>query len=155
MAMASLTSGLLVRKGHAKPSSFKPSSTPFRFENDDAVELLEETHRLAAQNQTPKRAEEKANIVSAPVEVVKQETKKAIKRKPQPTFKKLTTKAGATNSDDVARKTIRIRKDLNTTLRVLAARSGMSQKQIVESALATYLEKQRSELDCICGVDDL
>ena len=160
MAMASLTSGLLVRKGHARPSSFKPSSTPFRFENDDAVELLEETQRLAAQssapqpNKAPIKAPVKAKEAAPVLTSIKTDTKPTIAKTAKATKVK-SVKVKSDTAQEVARKTIRIRQDLNVTLRVLAARTGMSQKDIVESALANYLEEKRLELDCICGADDL
>jgi hypothetical protein len=164
MAMASLTSGLLVRKGHARPSSFKPSSTPFRFENDDAVELLEETQRLAAQSSTPqpiKAPQQSKSKEATPVltSVKTAKIKPVVAKKAKSTANEAKVKTALVKSSgasqEVARKTIRIRQDLNVTLRVLAARTGMSQKDIVESALVNYLEEKREELDCICGADDL
>ncbi len=155
MAMASLTSGLLVRKGHARPSSFKPSSKTFRFENDDAVELLEENQRLAAAqtssfNTTKLQPKKKISTLSA-VQNAKPKDTKPIKSEVVADTKNV----ASTDNAPVARKTIRIRQDLNVTLKVLAARTGMSQKDIIETALANYLEEKRQEFDCICGADEL
>jgi hypothetical protein len=173
MAMASLTSGLLVRKGHARPSSFKPSSTPFRFENDDAVELLEETHRIAAAQNTqdtlPDASEiqikqdrpQLQSVEATPAKAAKAtvkpaaQAKKPAKAKTTPKAKSQKKAADMSKTQPVARKTIRIRQDLDMTMKIFAARTGTSQKDIIETALANYLEEKRLELDCICGADEL
>jgi len=81
--------------------------------------------------------------------------KKPAKVKTTPKAKSQKKAADMSKTQPVARKTIRIRQDLDMTMKIFAARTGTSQKDIIETALANYLEEKRLELDCICGADEL
>ncbi len=170
MAMASLTSSLLARKGQARPSSHN-ITTEFRFKNDDAVELLMDSQREQAAKghaqkvftadieATPVVEKEKPEQKSSSVEA-KPEQKTAA---PVPAVQKAAVaevnkpKRPAlppSNPEDVARKTVRIRSDLDVILRLFAARNQLSQKEIIEAALVDYLQDQRVDMSCICGAQD-
>ncbi|MCJ9429774.1 hypothetical protein [Kordiimonas marina] len=131
MSMASLSASLLARKGQASPTSRPTDSMHGPFSQEKVKEMF---------------PSKRPQLVTPSAQTAPQTApQKAIA--PQPRMKKGTE----THTDKRARKTLRLDRDKNRQLRLLAAHLGVSQQALMEKAVSGLLKKETGHIGCICG----
>jgi len=122
MSMASLSASLLARKGQASPTVRQSESVHGPFSQERVKEMF-----------PPKRPQ-----------LVTQAARKAL----VPGTRGQSPKA---HTGKRARKTLRLDREKNRQLRLLAAHLGVSQQSLMAKAVSALLKEETGQVGCICG----
>jgi hypothetical protein len=135
MTMASLSASLLARKGDAKPA------------HKTALRVQELFLPPAPAPKTGLTIAPKAMTAHMPVAA-----KQVIPQKPAaPRGEAKPAPRTAARAKARASKTLRLDTATNRTLRLLAARDGVTQQSLMEQAVKELLKRETAGLACLCG----
>ncbi|NVJ68831.1 MAG: hypothetical protein HWE08_00670 [Alphaproteobacteria bacterium] len=164
MTMASLTSSLLARKGHAQPSAnardiFAPAGeaeskrwqSPVKTKPERPPEASKTKTQLSSvpshKSHEKESGQKPPRSAFAPDEARHTRLVHAGEVAPKPVKAEEKTQRKTTRKH----KSLRLEEDTDLQLRLLAARRATSQQALMEEALKQFLEHETEKSRCICG----